>query len=57
METNTERDPQPDSMWRVRDLRTHNPKWVVSIKPFPSGLRAKRTLLNMRLKYCNNQKI
>lgn len=39
MGTNTETYLQADSMQRVRDLGTLGPKWDVSIKSFPSGLR------------------
>lgn len=33
------RDVHLDNVQRIKDLQTSNPKWDVSIKPFPSGLR------------------
>jgi hypothetical protein len=36
---NRYRDPQPDSIQRVRDLEVISPKWDVSIKSLPSGFR------------------
>lgn len=56
VDVNKHRDLQPDTMQRVRDLRTLSPKWVVAIKSFHSRLRAKETLLKMRFKDCNNQR-